>query len=98
MQWNNRGNVYSIPKPTSGSANQKWKGPSAGGGKSGWGSDLILAEDQKEYVRAMTGAKKSRSKDLMDEDMLPGILTGDRARGGGRPRIGAGRNVNSRRR
>lgn len=98
MQWNNRGNVYSVPKPTAGSANQKWKGPTQGGGKSGWGSDLILAEDQKEYIRAMSGSKKTKGKDLMDEDVLPSILTGDRDRGGGRPRIGAGRNINSRKR
>ncbi|RMZ89902.1 hypothetical protein DV736_g2872, partial [Chaetothyriales sp. CBS 134916] len=98
MQWNNRGNVYSIPKPITGSANQKWKGPSQGGGKGGWGSDLILAEDQKEYIRAVSGAKRSKAKDLMDEDTLPNILTGERDRAGGRPRVGAGRNVNSRKR
>ncbi|RMZ79725.1 hypothetical protein DV738_g3259, partial [Chaetothyriales sp. CBS 135597] len=86
MQWNNRGNVYSIPKPVTGSANQKWKGPVQGGGKGGWGSDLILAEDQKEYLRAMSGAKRAKAKDLMDEDTLPAILTGERDRGGGRPR------------
>ena len=98
MQWNNRGNVYSIPKPTAGSANQKWKSSTQGGGKGGWGNDLILAEDQKEYVRAMSGAKRTKGKDLMDEDILPSILTGDRDRGGGRPRVGAGRNINSRKR
>ena len=98
MQWNNRGNVYSIPKPIAGSANQKWKGPNQGGGRGGWGSDLILAEDQKEYVRAMSGAKKTKSKDLMDDDILPSILTGDRDRGGGIQRDLSGRNNNSRKR
>jgi len=98
MQWNNRGNVYSIPKPTAGTANQKWKGPQAGGGKSGWGNDLILAEDQKEYIRAMSSDKRRKEKDLMDEDMLPSILTGDRGKTGGRTKVGAGRNVNSRKR
>ncbi|KAH8702301.1 proteasome maturation ans ribosome synthesis protein Nop10 [Talaromyces proteolyticus] len=97
MQWNTRGNVYSIPKATHGSANGKWKG---GGGKGGWGTDLILAEDQKEYVRAVTDEQRQqrREHDLMDEDYLPGILTGERHRSGGRIKVGAGRNVNSRKR
>ncbi|KAH8803070.1 Nin one binding Zn-ribbon like-domain-containing protein [Xylogone sp. PMI_703] len=95
MQWNNRGNVYSIPKPVAGSASGKL---TPGGGKGGWGQELILAEDQKEYVRAMTTAKRTKNRDLMDEDYLPSILTGDRGRSGGRPKVGAGRNVNSRKR
>lgn len=101
MQWNNKGNVYSIPKPTGGTANQKWQGPRhGGGGKGGWGNDLILAEDQKEYIRAMSQTKREgkREKDLMDQDVLPGILSGDRGHSGGRPRVGAGRTVNSRKR
>ncbi|KAL4915611.1 Nin one binding Zn-ribbon like-domain-containing protein [Aspergillus aurantiobrunneus] len=97
MQWNNRGNVYSIPKPVHGSANGKWKG---GGGKGGWGTELILAEDQKEYVRstAEQSRKLRRERDLMDEDYLPGILTGERNKQTGRIRVGAGRHVNSRKR
>ncbi|KIX98686.1 uncharacterized protein Z520_05987 [Fonsecaea multimorphosa CBS 102226] len=101
MQWNNKGNVFSVPKPTSGSANQKWQGARhGGGGKGGWGNELILAEDQKEYVRAMAKMKRDtrREKDLMDEDILPGILSGDRGHSAGRPRVGAGRTVNSRKR
>jgi len=98
MQWNNKGNVFSIPKPVSGRANQKWHGSRHGGGQSGWGSDLILAEDQKEYVRAMTSGGRRKEKDLMDEDYLPSILTGERNRGGGRVKVGAGRNVNSKKR
>jgi len=97
FQWNNRGNIYSIPKPTAGNANQKWKGPKTGGGQSGWGNDLILAEDQKEYLRAVNGQKRSKQKDLMDEDSLPSILTGDRSRNG-RIQVGAGRTINSRKR
>ncbi|KAF7586760.1 Nin1 binding protein, partial [Aspergillus hancockii] len=97
MQWNNRGNVFSVPKPVHGSANGKWKG---GGGKSGWGTELILAEDQKEYVRATTEESRRlrKERDLMDEDYLPGILTGERNKLGGRVKVGAGRNVNSRKR
>lgn len=97
MQWNTRGDKYSIPKPVPGTSNNKWKG---GGGKNGWGSDLILAEDQKEYVRAMAneGRRSRKERDLMDEDYLPGILTGERNRAGGRIKVGAGRNVNSRKR
>lgn len=96
MQWNTRGNVFSIPKPVAGSANGKWKG---GGGQRGWGSDLILAPDQKEYVKAMTEGERNdrREKGLMDMDYLPGILTGERRSGGGRVKVGAGRTVNSRR-
>jgi RNA-binding protein NOB1 len=98
MQWNNKGNIFSIPKPVSGTSNQKWQGPRHGGGQGGWGSNLVLAEDQKEYIRAMTSGKRTKDKDLMDEDYLPSILTGDRNRGGGRVKVGAGRNINSRRR
>ena len=94
FQWNNRGDRYSIPKPVPGSANGRIKG----GGKDGWGQDLILAEDQKEYVRAIAGQKRQKQRDLMDEDYLPGILTGERGQAGGRPKVGAGRNVNSRKR
>ncbi|CAI7669538.1 unnamed protein product [Penicillium pancosmium] len=97
MQWNNRGNVYSIPKPIAGTANGKWKG---GAGKGGWGRDLVLAEDQKEFTRANAEEERRqrRQHDLMDEDYLPGILTGERNRQGGRTKVGAGRNVNSRKR
>ena len=98
MQWNKRGNVYSIPKAGTGNATQKWKGSKSGGGQGGWGNDLILAEDQKEYVRAMTSMKRAKAKDLMDEDTLPGILSGERERAAGRTRVGAGRNINSRKR
>jgi RNA-binding protein NOB1 len=97
MQWNNRGNVYSVPKPIAGSANGKWKG---GGGKGGWGTELVLAEDQKEFVRANAEEERRqrRERDLMDEDYLPGILTGERNKTGGRTKVGAGRNVNSKKR
>jgi RNA-binding protein NOB1 len=98
MQWNNRGNVFSVPKPSAGTANQKWQGPQHGGGKGGWGNNLILAEDQKEYIRAMSSGKRNKERDLMDEDTLPSILTGDRGKMGGRVKVGAGRNVNSRKR
>ncbi|KAH7323989.1 Nin one binding Zn-ribbon like-domain-containing protein [Rhexocercosporidium sp. MPI-PUGE-AT-0058] len=95
MQWNKRGDVYSIPKPVAGASNGKLV---QGGGKGGWGQGLILAEDQKEYVQAMTGARRKKEKDLMDEDFLPGLLSGDRGRAGGRAKVGAGRNVNSKKR
>ena len=99
MQWNNEGNVFSIPKPVSGTSNQKWQGARhGGGGQGGWGQGLVLAEDQKEYIRAMTSAGRRKDKDLMDEDYLPSILTGDRNRTGGRPKVGAGRNINSKKR
>ncbi|RAH48500.1 rRNA-binding endoribonuclease [Aspergillus brunneoviolaceus CBS 621.78] len=96
MQWNNRGNVYSVPKPVHGSSNGKWKG---GGGKGGWGTELIFAEDQKEFSRATAEQNRRMRKehDLMDEDYLPNILSGERKQHG-RVRVGAGRNVNSRKR
>lgn len=96
FQWNKRGNVYSVPKPTHGTANGKYRGH--GGGKNGWGNELILAEDQKEYVKHVEQEKKIRQRDLMDEDYLPSILTGNRQGSGGRMRVGAGRNVNSKKR
>ncbi|KAF2497145.1 D-site 20S pre-rRNA nuclease [Lophium mytilinum] len=95
FQWNHRGERYSIPKAVHGSSNGK---RDVGGGKGGWGQELILAEDQKEYARAIEGQRRQKTRDLMDEDYLPGILTGDRNKVGGRPKVGAGRNVNSRKR
>jgi RNA-binding protein NOB1 len=94
--YNKRGDKFSIPKPIAGTANTKWSG--LGGGKGGWGRDLILAEDQKEYTRQLDKDKRERAKDLMDQDYLPGILTGDRGRAGGRLKVGAGKNVNSKKR
>jgi RNA-binding protein NOB1 len=93
-QWNKRGDRYSIPKAVHGASNGRVKG----GGKGGWGNDLVLAEDQKEYLRAVTDQKRQKQRDFMDEDYLPGILTGDRLGSGGRIQVGAGRNVNSRKR
>lgn len=93
-QHNNRGNKYSVPKPVGGTPSGKMSGK--GGGKGGWGRELVLAEDQKEYLRHSEQEKRVRTRDLMDEDYLPGILTGDRGRVGGRMKVGAGKNVNSR--
>ncbi|KAI9726044.1 MAG: Nin1 binding protein [Chrysothrix sp. TS-e1954] len=103
MQWNTRGDRYSVPKPVPGSASGKSSVNRAGrrgGGKEGWGKELIFSEDQKEYERAVGGERRrGKERDLMDDDFLPGILSGDRSRNvQGRPRIGAGRNVNSKRR
>ncbi|KAK7510306.1 Nin one binding Zn-ribbon like-domain-containing protein [Phyllosticta citriasiana] len=95
FQINNRGERYSIPKPATKSASGR---VTSGGGAQGWGADLILTEDQREYQRAMGEIKRQKQRDLMDEDYLPGILTGERNKAGGRPKVGAGRNVNSRRR
>ncbi|KFA66217.1 hypothetical protein S40285_05082 [Stachybotrys chlorohalonatus IBT 40285] len=94
FQWNKRGNVFSVPKPTHGTSNGKVKGGSAGGGKNGWGKELIFAEDQKEYTRKTDDQRRQRNKDIMDQDYLPGILGGDRPNAGGKIRVGAGRNVN----
>lgn len=98
MQWNHRGDRYSIPKPVSGSANGKVAN-GKGGGKGGWGQSLILAEDQKEFQKAINdGNRKGKGTDIMDVDYLPSILTGERRQSGQRPRVGAGRNVNSNKR
>ncbi|KAI9679148.1 MAG: Nin1 binding protein [Bathelium mastoideum] len=104
-QWSTRGNRYAVPKPVEGSASgKKGKEKGAGGGKGGWGQGLILAEDQKEYVRAVGEERRRQGKerDWMDEDVVPGIVSGERGGGGGgwgtRPKVGAGRYVNSRRR
>jgi RNA-binding protein NOB1 len=97
-QFNKRGDKYSIPKPIAGTANTKWSG--IGGGQGGWGRDLILTEDQKEYTKQIEQDRRAKgARDLMDDDYLPGILTGDRSggRAGGRPKVGAGKNVNSKR-
>lgn len=97
FQYNKRGNVYSVPKPVHGSANGKLANV-PGGGKNHWGAGLILAEDQKEYSRKEAEDRRARQKDLMDEDYLPNLLSGDRTGGPGRIRVGAGRNVNAKRR
>lgn len=97
MQWNHRGERFSIPKAVAGTAN----GRVTGGGKGHWGHELILAEDQKEYTRALTQEKREKVRDLMDQDYLPQILSGERYRNGstgGRTKVGAGRNVNSKKR
>lgn len=94
--YNKRGDKYSIPKPIAGTANTRWSG--LGGGKGGWGRDLILAEDQKEFTRQQEKEKRAKHSDIMDQDYLPGILTGDRGRAGGRVKVGAGKNVNSKKR
>ena len=95
MQWNNRGNRFNVPKPVAGAANpQRVKG----GGKSGWGNGLILAEDQKEFSRQVVEGRRQKRLDIMDPDYLPSILSGDKGRVVGRPKVGAGRNVNSRKR
>ncbi|KAL2040629.1 hypothetical protein N7G274_006608 [Stereocaulon virgatum] len=96
MQWNHRGDRYSMPKPVHGSAHGR-VGQGKGGGKGGWGKELILAEDQKEYQWALSRSNK-KERDPMDKDYLPGILTGEREGTGRKPKIGAGRNVNSKKR
>jgi RNA-binding protein NOB1 len=95
MQWNNRGNRFSVPKPVAGAANQQRV---KGGGKGGWGQGLILAEDQKEFARQVVEGRRQKRLDVMDPDYLPSILSGDKSRVIGRPKVGAGRNVNSRKR
>ncbi|KAI5302324.1 snoRNP complex protein [Ascosphaera pollenicola] len=96
MQWNHRGDRFSLPKTGSSSASGRMEG----GGKGGWGNELILAPDQKEYTRALKQEywRTKKEHDLMDDDYLPGILSGQRAKGGGRVKVGAGRNVNSKKR
>ncbi|KAG5923641.1 hypothetical protein E4U42_004908 [Claviceps africana] len=95
FQWNKRGNVYSVPKAVHGSANGRL--PKGQGGKGGWGAELILAEDQKEYTKMTDEQRRQQKKDLMDDDYLPGILSGKRSGHGGKIRVGAGKNVNSKR-
>lgn len=95
FQWNNRGNVYSVPKPVHGSANGRLA--KNAGGKNNWGNNLILSEDQKEFTRASDDQRRQRKKDIMDQDYLPDLLSGHRSGGNGKIRVGAGRNVNSKR-
>ncbi|KAL4728813.1 20S-pre-rRNA D-site endonuclease nob1 [Fusarium chlamydosporum] len=88
FQWNNRGNVYSVPKPVHGSSNGRLA--KNAGGQNNWGTNLIFAEDQKEFTRAADEQRRQRKKDIMDQDYLPDILTGHRSGGGGKIRVGAG--------
>ena len=87
-QWNNRGNVYSLPKPQHGSASGK-----------GVKNNLILREDQKEYEREVKKEQRRKERNLLDPDYLPGILTGERRDTTGKPTIGyGGSNPNARKR
>lgn len=95
FQWNNRGNVYSVPKPVHGSSNGRLA--KGAGGQGNWGAGLVLAEDQKEFTRAAEEQRRTRKKDIMDQDYLPDILSGARSGAGGKIRVGAGRAVNSKR-
>ncbi|KAK4137739.1 D-site 20S pre-rRNA nuclease [Trichocladium antarcticum] len=97
FQYNNRGNVFSIPKPTHGTSNGKGANIK-GGGKNGWGRELILAEDQKEYTKKVEEERRTHYRDLMDQDYLPSILSGARTSGNGRIKVGAGRNINAKKR
>lgn len=94
FQFNKRGDRYAIPRNVGGSSNMRVKG----GGKGGWGNELVLVEDQKEFVRAQQEMGRRKERDLMDEDYLPDLLSGNRKGGHGKPRVGAGRNVNSKKR
>ncbi|KAM0328868.1 hypothetical protein ACHAQA_005284 [Verticillium albo-atrum] len=96
FQWNNRGNVFSIPKAVAGTASGKLPTKGAGG-KNNWGTKLLFAEDQKEYERAVEEKRRERKKDLMDEDYMPNIITGERTGSNGKLRLGPGRSVNSKR-
>jgi RNA-binding protein NOB1 len=96
FQYNKRGNVYSVPKPVHGSASGRL--PKNAAGRGNWGNDLILAEDQKEYMRATEQRRRAKQRDLMDEDYMPSLLSGERPGSGGKIKVGAGREVNSRRR
>ncbi|KAJ6197996.1 Nin one binding Zn-ribbon like-domain-containing protein [Bipolaris maydis] len=95
--YNKRGDRYSIPKPIAGTANTKWK-EGSGGGKGGWGRELILAEDQKEFLKVKEEGRRRKARDALDEDFLPGILTGERVEKNGKVRVGAGRDVNAKKR
>ncbi|KAF3920150.1 hypothetical protein AA313_de0203552 [Arthrobotrys entomopaga] len=83
-QWNNRGNVFSMAKPQHGTASMK-----------GVRENIVLSEDQREYEKAVKESKRTKERDLMDRDYLPGLLTGERLGHGGNPKVGAGRNVNA---
>ncbi|KAM0275053.1 hypothetical protein ACHAQH_007614 [Verticillium albo-atrum] len=96
FQWNNRGNVFSIPKAVAGTASGKLPSKNAGG-KNNWGTKLLFAEDQREYERAVEEKRRERKKDLMDEDYMPNIITGERTGSNGKLRLGPGRSVNSKR-
>ncbi|BFZ64953.1 20S-pre-rRNA D-site endonuclease nob1 [Saitoella coloradoensis] len=85
MQWHTKGNVYSLPKPTAGRANQKGV------------FNPILRADQKEYERAQKRHSKKKEVDLLDPDWMPGLLSGQRGGPGQQGiKIGLGRNINER--
>ncbi|OAA59162.1 proteasome maturation ans ribosome synthesis protein [Niveomyces insectorum RCEF 264] len=93
-QYNKRGNVYSVPKPVHGSASGKRPADrkANSGGQQGWGRSLILSEDQPEYTKLAEVQQRAatRMRDAMDEDYLPGLLTGVRSGAHNRIRVGAG--------
>lgn len=88
FQHNTRGTVFSLPKPVAGTCSMK-----------GVPAAPVLREDQKEYTRAVRWEGFRKEKDLLDPDLLPGILTGSRRRGSAiRVGVGRGKNPNEVRR
>ena len=62
FQYRLRGTKYAIPLPKGG----RQKGPRSG--------DLILREDQKEFIRQQKSYERTLSKTQMDPDALPSLL------------------------
>ena len=112
MQWSHRGDRYSMPKPVAGSSAGTGKRQSGAGGKGsagrqkgcggkgGWGTGLLLAEDQKEYVRAVQEADRSRRGRIeKDEGWDANEIFNTARRGAGSSgsiKVGVRRDVNSR--
>ncbi|KAI9295148.1 hypothetical protein K502DRAFT_365267 [Neoconidiobolus thromboides FSU 785] len=74
-QYNLRGTKYNIPTFKGGHKSQ----------------DLILAEDQKEYIRGMKNYSRRKEVNLFDPDYLPGIVSGKQSNTFLLPAIGYGR-------
>lgn len=84
MQWKIRGTVYPIPKQLSGTANMKGR------------ENLILRADQREVEKFEKRNRKKKTKDLLDPDFIPSIVSGRRATEETSYKIGYGRrNPNS---
>jgi RNA-binding protein NOB1 len=86
MQWNNRGTVYAIPAQQHGTANMKGR------------ENLILRADQREVEKIEKANRYRKTVDLLDDDYLPGIVSGRRETGMHGMKVGHGkRNINSNR-
>jgi len=69
FQYNNRGTIYSIPTPKGGGSAFLSRSKTRRTNR-----DLILREDQKEYIREHKIFERTLKKTIADPDLLPSLM------------------------